>query len=171
MEQSHFVLSGGFGSSPYLLQRIEERYLGKGAHTRSQYTRKLRGIMIPENPYDASFTCFKQLFFHFVLADTKARRLAVAFGLVLDRTQELNGLKIFSERCCRNSYGILIKRPYDKNKHVGEEIIADPRDKKKYVEVIQWIIKQVCNLTLYGLDTGSHFIFIFVRVAGGNYQC
>ena len=66
-------------------------------------------------------------------------------GLVIDRTQELkSGNGVFQERCCRNSYGVVVRVPYDPIAHMGEDVVIDPRDNSKWAErQIDWIIKQV----------------------------
>lgn len=73
------------------------------------------------------------------------RQLVVCHGLVMDRTQEIkNAFTAYAERCCRNSYGIVVRQLYDANQHQGEDIMVDPRDKKKWAErQIHWFIRQV----------------------------
>lgn len=51
---------------------------------------------------------------------------------------------MYSERCARNSYGVLCRELYDEKKHTGEDVTKDHRDKKKWVECqIDWLIKKV----------------------------
>lgn len=66
----------------------------------------------------------------------------------MDRIQTIGrGNMIFKERCCRVSYGVRCREEYqpEKNKaHVGQKVVEDPRDGKKYVEnQIDWFVKQV----------------------------
>lgn len=66
----------------------------------------------------------------------------------MDRIQTISrGNRIFKERCCRVSYGVRCREEYqpDTNKaHVGQTVVLDPRDGKKYVEnQIDWFVKQV----------------------------
>ena len=65
----------------------------------------------------------------------KEPQLVVTHGLVLDRIQELkSAIGVYAERCCRNSYGIIVRQLYDPIRHQGEEVSIDPRDKKKWAE-------------------------------------
>lgn len=63
----------------------------------------------------------------------------------MERTQELKaGTGVYMERCCPNSYGVVVRQPYDPIQHVGEDVVIDPRDKKKWAEQqIHWFIRQV----------------------------
>jgi hypothetical protein len=72
-------------------------------------------------------------------------QLAVVHGIVMDRIQELKTLTtVYRHRCCANSYGIVVRRPYDPAHHQGEDVVIDPRDKKKWAErQIHWFIRQV----------------------------
>jgi hypothetical protein len=72
-------------------------------------------------------------------------QLAVVHGLVLNRIQELSyRQEVFRKRCCRASYGVLVKELYDVTKHVGEEFEISPYDKKKWaIKQVDWLIKQV----------------------------
>ena len=62
-----------------------------------------------------------------------------------DRVQELDsGIRVFKDRCARNSYGVLCRELYNPLDHMGEQVIKDPRDKKKWAEgQIHWLIKKV----------------------------
>ena len=71
----------------------------------------------------------------------------------MDRIQTIGrGNVIFKERCCRVSYGVRCRQEYqpDKNKsHVGQKVIQDPLDGKRYVEnQIDWFVKQVSKAPL-----------------------
>jgi hypothetical protein len=63
----------------------------------------------------------------------------------MNRTQELKSYAaVYKERCCPNSYGVVVRQPYNALHHQGEDIVVDPRDKKKWTErQIDWFIKQV----------------------------
>lgn len=113
---SYIVLSGGLGSSPYLRQWVCKRY-ESGA--------------FPNAPRLKVLTALEP-------------QLAVTHGLVIDRAQELkSGAGVFLERCCRNSYGVVVRAPYDPVAHMGEDVVIDPRDGMKWAErQIDWIIKQ-----------------------------
>jgi hypothetical protein len=78
---------------------------------------------------------------------TFARQLVVTHGLVMDRVQRLQGNGgIYPEKCCRNSYGLVVRSLYDPKLHVGEDVSVDPRDGKKWAEKqVHWFIRQVCN--------------------------
>ncbi len=68
-------------------------------------------------------------------------------GIVINRTQELkSGDGVFLDRCSRNSYGVIVRAPYDPLAHMGEDIVIDPRDRGKWAErQIHWFIKQACG--------------------------
>lgn len=56
-------------------------------------------------------------------------------GLVIDRVQKLKGGRgVYSEKCCRASYGVVVRQLYNALQHQGEEVSIDPRDKKKWAE-------------------------------------
>jgi len=63
----------------------------------------------------------------------------------MDRVQRIKEDKVvYKERCCRNSYGILVRQLYDPELHQGEDIERDPRDRKKWaINQIDWFIKRV----------------------------
>lgn len=70
----------------------------------------------------------------------------------MERWQVSNlGAKVFKERCCRLSYGILCREEYDPENnptHVGQTVIRSPHDGKLWVEgQIDWFLKQVCRLS------------------------
>ncbi|KAK5083734.1 hypothetical protein LTR05_006239 [Lithohypha guttulata] len=113
---SYIVLSGGLGSSPYVRQWICKRY-ESGTFSNARNLRVLTAL---------------------------EPQLAVTHGLVIDRAQELkSGAGVFLERCCRNSYGVVVRAPYDPITHMGEDVVIDPRDGMKWAErQIDWIIKQ-----------------------------
>jgi len=71
-------------------------------------------------------------------------QLAVVKGIVVDRLQRVShGQSALSTRCCRASYGIVCRQPYDKGRHKGQPPIKDPINGEKYVEdQINWLVKQ-----------------------------
>ena len=122
---SYLVLSGGFGSSPYLKQRMRKRYeLGAGTNLPNAQDIK---ILLAREP-----------------------QLVVVHGIVIDRCQELRqGTGVYKERCCRSSYGIVIRQPYDPIAHQGEDVVVDPRDNKKWAErQIHWFLRQGQNISV-----------------------
>ena len=70
----------------------------------------------------------------------------------MDRIQTIGrGSMIFKERCCRVSYGVRCREEYsESNKaHVGQKVVLDPRDGKRYVEnQIDWFVKQVSSQSI-----------------------
>ncbi|KAL5358279.1 hypothetical protein BJX96DRAFT_173296 [Aspergillus floccosus] len=116
---SYLVLSGGFGSSPYVRERLHQRYAIPGV---AKYPNVLGlQVLMAEEP-----------------------QLAVVHGLVLDRIQQLKrGVVVFGSRCSPVSYGIVCDLLYDPEKHIGEPVRRDPRDNNLYaVDQIQWLIVQ-----------------------------
>lgn len=113
---SYIVLSGGLGSSPYVKQWVKKRY-ESGAFPNATHLKVLTAL---------------------------EPQLAVTHGLVIDRAQELRqGEGVFLERRCRNSYGVVVRAPYDPVAHMGEDVVIDPRDGMKWAErQIDWIIRQ-----------------------------
>ena len=112
------VLSGGLGSSKYIKTRLTAEFCG---YSRLANAPHLKILAAPEP------------------------QLAVVKGLVMDRSQALqHGQAIYTGRCSRVSYGILIKQQYDEQKHVGERFVKDPTTGEKWVEnQIDWLIKEV----------------------------
>ncbi|KAB8336802.1 hypothetical protein FH972_021111 [Carpinus fangiana] len=110
------VLSGGLGSSPYVRKRMKAVFGSESSPASIQ-------ILTAAEP-----------------------QLAVAYGLVMDRAQELRkkGL-VFKDRCARTSYGIMTRDLYDPklDLHRNSKISVDPRDGRKWVEgQIHWLVKQ-----------------------------
>ncbi len=75
------------------------------------------------------------------------RQLAVVHGLVLARVQEEGpGPDPLDMRCCPISIGIVGREAYDPVKHLGELVVEDPFDKKRWAErQINWVLVQVNN--------------------------
>jgi len=78
------------------------------------------------------------------------RQLVVVHGLVLDRIQQIKrGVLTFGSRCSPVSYGILCDKIYDPEKHIGQAVRLDPRDKLTYaIDQIDWLVIQVCSSRL-----------------------
>lgn len=115
---AYLILSGGLGSSPYVRQKMVDRY---------------RVGLSPEAP---GIT---------VLVAAEAQ-LAVAYGLVSDRIQGLReGPAIFENHCARNSYGVVTQELYDppRHKHLGSKVYINKSDGKKWVNnQIHWLLKK-----------------------------
>ncbi|KAF4215748.1 hypothetical protein CNMCM6805_003332 [Aspergillus fumigatiaffinis] len=116
---SYLILSGGFGSSPYVRKRLMERY-GSGIGNGHGNTTAMR-ILMAEEP-----------------------QLAVVHGLVLDRIQLLKrGVVTFGSRCSPVSYGIICDQLYIPEKHAGELIRQDPHDQLSYaIDQVDWLVVQ-----------------------------
>lgn len=91
-------------------------------------------------------------------AEFICRQLAVVHGLVMDRTQEISqNIVVYTKRCCRTSYGIVCRQVYDANKHQGEDIVIDPRDKQKWAErQIHWFIEQASRVRKHVIGLFSY---------------
>ncbi|KAL4997404.1 hypothetical protein BDV10DRAFT_195126 [Aspergillus recurvatus] len=116
---SYLILSGGFGSSPYVRECLHQRYALPGV---AKHPNVLGlQVLLAEEP-----------------------QLAVVHGLVLDRVQQLKrGVVMFGSRCSPVSYGIICDLIYDPVKHLGEPVRRDPRDDNLYaVDQIEWLIIQ-----------------------------
>ena len=115
---SYLVLSGGLGSSPYVKDRIRERYEPKGSPGPGAHGIK---VLLANEP-----------------------QLTVVHGLVMSRIQSTRGgPEMYSLRMCPISFGIVCREMYIPGKHQGEDVTEDPYDKKKWAErQINWIIKQ-----------------------------
>lgn len=66
-------------------------------------------------------------------------------GLVLDRIQKIKSdVVTFGSRCAPVSYGIICDKIYHPEKHIGEAVRHDPRDKMTYaIDQIDWLVIQV----------------------------
>jgi len=110
----YLILSGGLGSSEYLRQRLEERYIKQKTHENTQGMK----ILVAKDP-----------------------QLVVCRGLVLGRVQDTYKVSVISGRCCRASYGITYDIPFDKNKHDKSRRIKNRNDRQYYVPgKICWLI-------------------------------
>ncbi|KAJ5734832.1 hypothetical protein N7533_013235 [Penicillium manginii] len=124
----YLILSGGFGSSPYLRERLIQKYTETESNNRSN-TSEIQ-ILVADEP-----------------------QLVVVHGLVLDRVQQLKkGVITFGSRCSPMSYGIVCDKLYDAVKHISEPVRLDPRDKKTYVvDQIDWLVIQGTPIPYTGL--------------------
>ncbi|KAJ5287537.1 hypothetical protein N7478_003223 [Penicillium angulare] len=127
---TYTILSGGFGSSPYVRQRLLDKYNRTG--TTSPIHPNADGMQI-------------------LVADEL--QLVVVHGLVLDRIQQIKkGVVTFGSRCSPVSYGIVCDKIYDPDKHIGESVRLDPRDKKTYArDQIDWLMIQGSPIPYAGL--------------------
>lgn len=68
----------------------------------------------------------------------------------MDRVQALSrGTVVYKDRCCRLSFGVVGREPYNAVKHHGDKVTVDPFDKKRWAEgQIDWLIKQVSDFGL-----------------------
>lgn len=117
----YIILSGGLGSSNYIKQRVRMEIYNTSSRTMN---RNRVEIIVAPDP-----------------------QLAVAKGLVMDRSQTLShDITVLAGRCCRVSYGIVCRYPYNSKEHVGEPTVEDPITRKPWVEdQIEWIIKEVSH--------------------------
>lgn len=117
---SYLVLSGGLGSSQYVRDRVKHYFQSGPGVTLSNTT----GM-------------------HMLLAEDP--QLAVVQGLVTDRAQELGQLvRAITERRARVSYGVVVNQRWDPQKHQGQRVYKDPRDKKQWaLNQIEWLIREV----------------------------
>ncbi|KAJ5623175.1 hypothetical protein N7490_011780 [Penicillium lividum] len=125
---AYLVLSGGFGSSPYVLQRLVERYNDSSSHGHPNADGMQ--ILVADEP-----------------------QLVVVHGLVLDRIQQIKrGVLTFGSRCSPVSYGIVCDKIYNPEKHIGQAVRLDPRDKITYaVDQIDWLVIQGVSIPYTGL--------------------
>ncbi|KAM0795114.1 hypothetical protein BDR22DRAFT_814045 [Usnea florida] len=129
---SHIVLSGGFGSSPYVKQRFNVHYR-PGSYNPSRIGLRNTRVVMVEEP-----------------------QLAVVQGLVIERWQVTSlGALVFNERCCRLSYGILCREEYDPEhnpSHTGQSVFKSPHDGKIWVEgQIDWFVRQGDTVPIDGI--------------------
>jgi len=115
---NYIVLSGGLGDSKYFKHCLRQRY-------------ELGGVYLPNAE-------------GIKIVSAVEPQLAVVHGIVMNRCEELKHHNtIYNERCCPNSYGIVVRQPYNPLLHQGEEVVVDTRDKQKWAEnQIEWLIKQ-----------------------------
>jgi hypothetical protein len=112
-------LAGGLGSSAYVRDQLQERFLAFSHPNAS------RVAVIP---------CYDP-------------QLVVVRGLLLDgqqRWQTNNTKSVLATRIARTSYGVIVKETYSPAVHIGEEVRVDKFDRKKKWAIgqIQWLIKK-----------------------------
>jgi hypothetical protein len=75
----------------------------------------------------------------------QSSRLAVALGLVYDRTQDIVvGRPVMSSYYSRANYGFLCVERYDKSRHLRADTYSNQLDGKLYVDnQIEWAVKKV----------------------------
>ncbi|KAK3349838.1 hypothetical protein B0T25DRAFT_250121 [Lasiosphaeria hispida] len=115
----HMVLSGGLGSSAYVREQLEQRFLNYPHPNAS------RVAVIPCND----------------------PQLVVVRGLLLDRQQrwETGGTtSVLATRVARASYGVVVQEAYSPALHFNEDIAADVHDSrlKWAINQIQWLIRK-----------------------------
>lgn len=141
--QKYAVLSGGFGSSPYVRQCLVDRY----SNTSSLNHPNAVGmqVLVADEPYVNAIFRDRQHFVRRLTHMNRQRQLVVVHGLVLDRIQQIKrGIVTFGSRCSPMSYGIICDKIYNPEKHVGERVRLDPRDRKTYViDQIDWLVIRV----------------------------
>ncbi|KAI9768634.1 MAG: hypothetical protein M1840_004831 [Geoglossum simile] len=110
---SHFILSGGLGSSAYVQREIKARYEQRGMT-----------VLADTDPQEPPVAVCKGL-----VLDRMQR---ICYGTSVLRT-----------RCCRASYGILQDEKYKKDKHEEQTPFKCPFNGKSYVpNRIYWIISK-----------------------------
>ncbi|KAH8429465.1 uncharacterized protein LDX57_007127 [Aspergillus melleus] len=112
---SFLVLSGGFGSSPYVRERLKARYQNPA------FMSNLVEVLTVEEP-----------------------QLAVVQGQIMNRIQQLKqGASAFNSLYSRVSYGVICDQLYDPHRHSREPVRFDERDGKKFaIGQIDWLILQ-----------------------------
>ncbi|KAL6718179.1 hypothetical protein ACLMJK_004267 [Lecanora helva] len=142
---SHFVLSGGLGSSPYVKDRIRSHYTtGPGSEKPAVQNMEVRKVLEPQ--------------------------LAVTQGIVMDKAHVISlGDEIIKERCCRNSYGVVAAEKYVPGikKHLDQPVRRDARDGCNWVDdQIQWFIIQGQKVTSDGVTRP----YVIKRNPGSEYD-
>ncbi|KAK5651467.1 hypothetical protein OQA88_12474 [Cercophora sp. LCS_1] len=115
----HMVLSGGLGSSAYVRDQLQQRFLNY-PHPNAK-----RVAVIPCND----------------------PQLVVVRGLLLDRQQrwQTNSTKsILASRVARASYGVIVRQVYTPERHYGEGVRRDAFDRKTRwaMNQVQWLVKK-----------------------------
>ncbi|KAK4163210.1 hypothetical protein QBC43DRAFT_68290 [Cladorrhinum sp. PSN259] len=115
----HMILSGGLGSSAYVRDRLQQRFLSFPHPNASNVA------VIPCND----------------------PQLVVVRGLLLDRQQKWQTggtTSVLATRIARASYGVVVQEIYSPAHHFNEDIVTDPFDssQKWAVNQIQWLIRK-----------------------------
>ena len=113
------VLSGGLGSSAYVRDQLQQRFLSY------PHPNATTVAVIPCND----------------------PQLVVVRGLLLDRQQRWqsgSNASVLASRVARVSYGVIVQEVYSSAAHFGEDVEADPYEKgKKWaVNQIKWLIRK-----------------------------
>ena len=120
----HLVLSRGLGQSPYVQQRLGDKY-SEGSYLYPNAA-AMQVCMAPDP------------------------QLAVCKGLATDRPRKLQaGQDALGCRRCRASYGLICKELYDRDnpKHFNRNPEKDSSDGKLYVsDWVDWFIEKVGTL-------------------------
>ncbi|KAL4875397.1 hypothetical protein BJY04DRAFT_224064 [Aspergillus karnatakaensis] len=115
---SFLVLSGGFGSCPYVRQRLTQRY----ESTQHLVPGGIKVLTVDEP------------------------QLAVVQGQVMNRTQQLKSHSapaVFNHLYSPVSYGVICDWLYDPKRHQGEMTRYDERNGKTYaINQIDWLVLQ-----------------------------
>ncbi|KKK14585.1 hypothetical protein ARAM_005798 [Aspergillus rambellii] len=113
---SFLVLSGGFGSCPYVKKRLTDRYQSEN-------------YLVPEG---------------IRVLTVDEPQLAVVQGQVMNRIQQLKqGATVFDHLYSPVSYGVICDWVYDPKKHNGEPTRYDERNSRTYaVNQIDWLVLQ-----------------------------
>ncbi|KAL4785978.1 hypothetical protein BJX76DRAFT_366446 [Aspergillus varians] len=123
---SFLVLSGGFGSCPYVRARLTARY-------------ETATHLIPEG---------------IKVLTVDEPQLAVVQGQVMNRTQQLKShAPVFNHLYSPVSYGVICDWMYDPKKHVGEMTRFDDRNQTTYaINQIDWLVLKGDLLPRTGLS-------------------
>ena len=118
-EKQHMILSGGLGSSPYVRDQLQQRFINYPHPNAS------RVAVIPCND----------------------PQLVVVRGLLLDRQQkwQTGGIaSVLAARVARASYGIIVREAYMPEIHINEEVRDDQYEpgKKWAMNQIEWLIRK-----------------------------
>ena len=71
-------------------------------------------------------------------------QLAVVKGLVIDRIQKMkSGRPVLSSRICRASYALSLDVPYDRRKHLGQEVYTHYDGVVYARNQMDWMIRKV----------------------------
>ncbi|KAL4962439.1 Hsp70 family protein [Aspergillus stella-maris] len=120
------VLSGGFGSCPYIRTCLTARY-------------ETPPHLVPEG---------------IKVLTVDEPQLAVVQGQVMNRTQQLKShAPVFNHLYSSVSYGVIVDWVYDPKKHIGELTRYDERNGKTYaVNQIEWIVRKGDLIPRIGLS-------------------
>ncbi|KAI1611880.1 hypothetical protein EDD37DRAFT_651436 [Exophiala viscosa] len=114
---TYLIMSGGLSASQYIQERVKSHFEFGGGSLESN----ARGVKM-------------------LLAENM--QLAVVRGLVGYRTQQIGQRSTpIVGRCAPVSYGVVVNQRYDQDRHLGQRVVRDNRDGKKWaVDQIEWLI-------------------------------